>query len=105
MNSGIDWLSRVLPDRAIHAFFSTHPQKKFRDLMRISDSMARRSEEIVAEKKAMLAKGDTALAHEVGEGKDIMSICRKLEGSRMLLFLWLTDPKSRLIWLPRITRR
>ena len=37
--------------------------------------MDRRSREIVAEKKALLAKGDAALAHEVGEGKDIMSIC------------------------------
>ena len=44
--------------------------------MSIYDTMERRSREIIVEKKALLAKGDAALAHEVGEGKDIMSICR-----------------------------
>ena len=44
--------------------------------MQIYDTMERRSAEIIAEKKAALSKGDAALAHEVGEGKDIMSICR-----------------------------
>ena len=44
--------------------------------MSIYDTMERRSREIIMEKKTLLAKGDAALAHEVGEGKDIMSICR-----------------------------
>ena len=44
--------------------------------MSIYGTMERRSREIIMEKKALLAKGDAALAHEVGEGKDIMSICR-----------------------------
>ena len=44
--------------------------------MNIRDTMERHSKEIIAEKKAALAKGDAALALEVGEGKDIMSICR-----------------------------
>ena len=38
--------------------------------------MENRSREIIAEKKAQLKRGDAALAHEIGEGKDIMSICR-----------------------------
>ncbi len=31
---------------------------------------------IVEERKAALSKGDDALLQEVGEGKDIMSVCR-----------------------------
>ena len=44
--------------------------------MKISDIMTQRSQKIIDEKKAALAKGDAGLAHEIGEGKDIMSICR-----------------------------
>ena len=68
-------LSHVLPERAISATFRVFPLKTFREVMRIADTMTHRSQEIVDEKKAALAKGDTGLAHEVGEGKDIMSIC------------------------------
>ena len=32
---------------------------------------------IVEERKAALSKGDEAVLHQVGEGKDIMSVCRK----------------------------
>ena len=47
--------------------------------MSIYGTMERRSREIIMEKKALLAKGDAALAHEVGEGKDIMSILREFD--------------------------
>ena len=59
--------------------------------MKISDTMARRSREIIAEKKAALAKGDDALAHEVGEGKDIMSTCRACQRALACHGLWLTQ--------------
>ena len=42
--------------------------------MSISDTLMRRSKEIVAEKKALLKKGDSSIQLAIGEGKDIMSI-------------------------------
>ena len=46
-------------------------------MLNIGDTMARRSKEIVSEKKAALASGDDELVQRVGEGKDLMSILRK----------------------------
>ncbi|KAH9941830.1 cytochrome P450 [Epithele typhae] len=68
-------LSWYLPDPVIRQIGRSAPTKGIRDVMKISDTMMQRSKEIVAEKKAKLEKGDAALKHEVGEGKDIMSIC------------------------------
>ena len=45
--------------------------------MNISDVIVNRSKEIIAEKREVLLKGDVAMAHQVGEGKDLMSICCK----------------------------
>ena len=52
------------------------PQKDVRHIMQISDTMSQRSQEIIEEKKAALREGNEALSHQVGEGKDLMSICR-----------------------------
>ena len=72
----VQMLSTYFSDNLIQAFLRKWPHWKVQRMMRVSDTMARRSTEIIAERKAALAKGDEALAHEVGEGKDIMSICR-----------------------------
>ncbi|KAH9846410.1 cytochrome P450 [Lenzites betulinus] len=53
------------------------PSQNMRRMMAISDTMARRSIEIITEKKTALLKGDDALVHQVGEGKDIMSLLLK----------------------------
>ena len=45
--------------------------------MDISATMRRRSQEIIEEKKAALRMGDDVMLQEVGEGKDLMSICRE----------------------------
>ena len=60
----------------IRAALRLIPLEGLRRLINISDTMARRSKEIIDEKKAALSKGDEAFAHQVGEGKDIMSILR-----------------------------
>ena len=67
--------SWLFPDRLWRFLMRCAPYSPLNKIMEIGDIMDRRSREIVAEKKALLAKGDAALAHEVGEGKDIMSIC------------------------------
>ena len=74
-------LSWVLSDSVIRAILRITPYRPVQDIMRITDTMARRSKEIVEEKKGALARGDACLAHEVGEGKDIMSICCTLHRS------------------------
>ena len=69
-------LTVVLSDHHIRALLRWFPGANTRNMVRIRETLDRRSREIIAEKKAALAKGDAALTHEVGEGKDIMSICR-----------------------------
>ncbi|KAI8969383.1 cytochrome P450 [Trametes punicea] len=53
------------------------PHEGVRDLVKISDTMWRRSTEIYAQRKAALERGDAAAAPRVGDGKDIMSILLK----------------------------
>ncbi|RPD79153.1 cytochrome P450 [Lentinus tigrinus ALCF2SS1-7] len=50
------------------------PSKTIQRLKDISDIMHERSVLIYNEKKAALEKGDDALKHQIGEGRDIMSI-------------------------------
>ncbi|KAI0696775.1 cytochrome P450 [Cerioporus squamosus] len=52
------------------------PSKSVQRLKNISDIMHERSVLIVEEKKAALEKGDAVLRHQVGEGREIMSILR-----------------------------
>ena len=48
--------------------------RALRALKNISDTLNTRSEEIFRMKKTMLESGDENAVHQVGEGKDIMSI-------------------------------
>ena len=52
------------------------PSKGVQRLRDIYESMHERSVLIFNEKKAALAKGHDALKHQIGEGRDIMSILR-----------------------------
>lgn len=67
-------LSYVLPKWLLEKALRAVPHTDVRHMMQISDTMAQRSLEIINEKKSALLKGDEALAHQVGEGKDIMSL-------------------------------
>ena len=53
------------------------PVDYIQELKRITDIMHGRSVQIFREKKALLEKGDDALRHQIGEGRDIMSILRE----------------------------
>ncbi len=70
-------LSYVLPDWVIRRILRATPTKQVQKIMDISDVIVNRSKEIIAEKREVLLKGDVAMAHQVGEGKDLMSICRE----------------------------
>nr|BED42989.1 cytochrome P450 monooxygenase [Trametes versicolor] len=70
-------LSYVLPKWLLEKALRAVPHADVRHMMQISDTMAQRSLEIINEKKSALLKGDEALAHQVGEGKDIMSLLLK----------------------------
>ena len=50
-------------------------------MMEISDTIMRRSKEIIDEKKDVLSKGDEALTHQVDEDK-VMSILRTSRSHR-----------------------
>ena len=45
-------------------------------MKQISDAMYERSVRIINQKRAALERGDEALKHQIGEGKDIMSVLR-----------------------------
>ena len=75
MSFAVQTLSYVLPDWIIRRILRATPTKQVRKIMDISDIIVSRSKEIIEEKRAMLLKGDVAMAHQVGEGKDLMSIC------------------------------
>lgn len=66
---GPPWLGRF--------FIGAIPNNHVRTLRNIVDVMHTRSVEIVTEKKVALSRGDEALARQVGEGKDVMSILRE----------------------------
>ena len=54
------------------------PHKGVQKLKSIVDVMHYRSVEIYRSKKEALEKGDEAVAQQIGEGRDLMSILRKL---------------------------
>ena len=70
-------ISYILSVNAIRQIFRLLPFRELRRLMRISDIMRRRSQEIISERKEALLQGDQAMLAQVGEGKDLMSICCK----------------------------
>ena len=64
-------LTMVLSDHHIRALLRWFPGANTRNMVRIRETLDRRSREIIAEKKALLE------SDEVKAGKDIISILRK----------------------------
>ncbi|KAM5545440.1 hypothetical protein V8D89_000478 [Ganoderma adspersum] len=73
----IEQLSYVFSDASLRRLLRMVSHENVQHLTRISDTMREHSQKIIDEKKAALKKGNDALSHAVGEGKDIMSICLK----------------------------
>ena len=53
------------------------PWKALQDIKEISDTMHRTSVEIFESKKQALLEGDEAVAKQIAQGKDIMSVLSK----------------------------
>ncbi|TFY82001.1 hypothetical protein EWM64_g2011 [Hericium alpestre] len=53
------------------------PSRRFQKLLNIVEVIDKTSKKIFTEKTTALAKGDDAVAHQVGEGRDIMSVLLK----------------------------
>ncbi len=53
------------------------PHKSVQRMKFIVDTMYERSKEIYETKKALIESGDDAMLHQVGEGRDVMSILRE----------------------------
>ncbi|KAF9820625.1 hypothetical protein IEO21_01328 [Rhodonia placenta] len=67
-------ISMKMGPRALRrAIVSLLPNQHIRRAKEISDSLDDHSRRIFEEKKLAMAKGDQAVLHQVGEGKDIMS--------------------------------
>ncbi|KAH9850225.1 cytochrome P450 [Lenzites betulinus] len=73
----IPLLSRFLSERLIKKVFEWTPNAALQRMMWTANTLERRSREIIDEKKAALQKGDDALGHQIGEGKDILSLLLK----------------------------
>ncbi|KAI0747034.1 cytochrome P450 [Daedaleopsis nitida] len=73
----IDYLSYMFSDANIRRLLRLAPLGALQELLDITDTMSRRSQEIINDRKEAMRKGDAALLAQVGEGKDIMSICLK----------------------------
>lgn len=69
------------------ALMGVAPHDGVRKIKKLVDVMTRRSTEIYELKKRALEQGDESVTHQVGEGKDIMSILR----ASRCLFSFLID--------------
>ncbi|KAM5537528.1 hypothetical protein V8D89_008855 [Ganoderma adspersum] len=67
----------LIPERWLAPLGWSVPIPGLQDLMRITKTMEEKSVEIFTKKKTALLQGDEALAMQVGEGKDIMSVLLK----------------------------
>ena len=56
-------LTRIFSDGTIRAVLRRFPHQEMQNMMDISDTMTRRSQEIIDQKKEALKKGDEALVH------------------------------------------
>ena len=69
--------NKLLPPRVAGYIGNIIPSKRVQRMRHITRTMHKRSEEIIAEKRAALQKGDLSTVQQVADGKDIMSILRK----------------------------
>ena len=74
--SAFELLTCVFSDASVRRILDLIPLPSLKRLLRISDIVRESSSRIIEERKAALRKGDDALRQEVGEGKDIISVCR-----------------------------
>lgn len=70
-------LIRLFPRPFLRRLAEITPYAPIQRVLRISDTMQATAEDVLAKKRAALARGDKALMQQIGEGKDIMSILRK----------------------------
>lgn len=61
------WVIRLIPSKNIQA------------LVEAAETMDESSKKIFNEKKAALKRGDDAVVHQIGEGRDILSILSELD--------------------------
>ena len=66
------------------------PHEGAQKMKHIVDTMYDRSKEIYEEKKALIESGDDAVLHQVGEGRDVMSILREFHQSYYYIYEGLT---------------
>ncbi|EIM84951.1 cytochrome P450 [Stereum hirsutum FP-91666 SS1] len=73
----VPWFHDVGPPSVRRWIAKNIPIKRLNRAVRLTDVMDEMSREILDSKKAALKEGDDAIMHQVGEGKDILSILMK----------------------------
>ncbi|KAA1468089.1 cytochrome P450 [Dentipellis sp. KUC8613] len=73
----LPWIVAYVP-RPVRAFAARHvPWKAVRSVVSMVDTLHKMSMKIVSEKRMALLKGDEAVLHQIGEGRDILSVLLK----------------------------
>ncbi|RPD53161.1 cytochrome P450 [Lentinus tigrinus ALCF2SS1-7] len=70
----LPWLRKTFPPALLRSGVGLLPMKALHHMQWISDSVFAMSKQLLNQKMENLRKGDEALLHEVGEGKDLMSV-------------------------------
>ena len=73
----VQLMSYYFSESVIRTILRHYPSANVKAVMEIYDTMERRSREIIDEKTKALSRGDEDMVHQVGEGKDIMSVLRE----------------------------
>ena len=74
----LPWLRRNVPLGLLRWATEVLPGPALRHMRAISDSVYATTQQVLQRKKEMLKQGGASLAHEVGEGKDLMSVLCEL---------------------------
>lgn len=83
----VPWFYNVGPPSFRRWIAQNAPIKRLNRITRLADVMEEMSREILNSKKVALEKGDDAIMHQAGEGKDIMSILSRSLSTRLLRFV------------------
>ncbi|KAI0716355.1 cytochrome P450 [Earliella scabrosa] len=70
----LPWLRRNVPLGLLRWATEVLPWPALRHMRAISDSVYATTQQVLQRKKEMLKQGGASLAHEIGEGKDLMSV-------------------------------
>lgn len=79
----LPWIRRTYPSSWLRLATDVLPYAPLRHMRDISDSVCMAARQVLHRKLELLKHGGDALAHEIGEGKDLMSVLRECRIARL----------------------